>query len=348
MIQTICHLIASREHGGLEKHVADLSGWQARNTDAQVAVIAHPRYLPTLDERIQFIPLNTDRSRHHPNLVWRLANLIRKGEYQIVHGHGSKSAQLLATVQPYTETHQVITRHNVRHPRDKLASAFGARIAISENTVANSKLAWNIIPNGVQTQPPRHHYGPIPDPLNKNPTVLVASRLIKARRIDALIETISALPNVRLMVLGDGPEKKSLQQHVKRLSEKVQGIDTRVEFFSGTGTIEHFMQAANLVVIPAETEGTPYTLIEALLHRTPVLASRAGNAIDYLPAEYLLENTQAEHIAEKISHALNNTRLLDAFEPLFQHAADNFTLDSMAKATWQVYMQLISQTAVLQ
>nr|WP_010131430.1 glycosyltransferase family 4 protein [Microbulbifer agarilyticus] len=152
MIQTICHLIASREHGGLEKHVADLSHWQACNRDVQVAVIAHPRYLSTLDERIQFIPLNTDRSRLDPNLVWRLSNLIRKGEYQIVHGHGSKSAQLLAAVKPFTETQQVITRHNVRHPRDKLASAFDARIAISENIVANSKLTWNIIPYGVASQ----------------------------------------------------------------------------------------------------------------------------------------------------------------------------------------------------
>ncbi|AQQ67978.1 hypothetical protein Mag101_10255 [Microbulbifer agarilyticus] len=348
MIQTICHLIASREHGGLEKHVADLSGWQARNTAARVTVIAHPRYLPTLDESVQFIPLNTDRSRQHPNLVWRLANVIRKGKYQIVHGHGSKSAQLLAAVQPYTDNQQVITRHNVRHPRDKLASAFDARIAISENTVANSRLTWNIIPNGVDMQPPRQKYASIPNPPGDKPTVLVASRLIKARCLDALIDAIGMLPDVHLMVLGDGPEKENLQQHVMRLGETVEGIETRVEFFSGNGAIGHFMQAANLVVIPAEVEGTPYTLIEALLHRRPVLANRAGNAIDYLPAEYLLDNTQAEHIAEKISHALNNTRLLDAFEPLFQNAADNFTLDSMAKATWDVYAKLISQAAVHQ
>ncbi|MBY6211000.1 glycosyltransferase family 4 protein [Microbulbifer agarilyticus] len=348
MIQTICHLIASREHGGLEKHVADLAGWQARHTDAQVSVIAHPRYLPTLDERIQFIPLNTDRSRHHPNLVWRLANLIRKGEYQIVHGHGSKSAQLLAAVQPFTETHQVITRHNVRHPRDKLASAFDARIAISENTVANSKLAWNVIPNGVEIQASSQKYGPLPDPLNDKPTVLVASRLIKARCIDALIEAISLLPDVRLMVLGDGPEKESLQQHVKRLSDKVWGIETRVEFFSGNSAIGHFMQAANLVVIPAEVEGTPYTLIESLLHRRPVLANRAGNAIDYLPAEYLLDNVQAQHIAEKIDCALKNTQLLSDFEPLFQQAAESFTLDAMGRATWDVYTQLIPEAVASQ
>lgn len=145
-IRSICHLIASREHGGLEKHVADLSRWQACNTDARISVIAHPRYQGTLDEQVHFVPLNTDRSRHHPTLIWRLANQIRAGGFQIAHGHGSKSAQLLAAVQKYTDARQVITRHNVRQPRDKLASAFDARIAVSHTAVANSRIHWNIIP----------------------------------------------------------------------------------------------------------------------------------------------------------------------------------------------------------
>ena len=337
MIQAICHLIASREHGGLEKHVADLARWQAQNTDARVAVIAHPRYLQTLDEKIQFIPLNTDRSRHHPNLVWRLANLIRKGGYQITHGHGSKSAQLLAAVQPYTESRQVITRHNVRHPRDKLASAFDARIAISHNTVANSKLEWNIIPNGVELSAPATNGPLLPLQAEKKPTLLIASRLIKARGVDQLIAALPLLPEIRLIVLGDGPEKENLQQQVRN-----QNTEARVAFFSGSGDIANFIQASDLVIIPAPAEGTPYTLIEALLHRKPVIANRFGNAIDYLADAYLLNNQKPEHIAEKIAAALRNPALEQDFAPLFDRAGEEFTLESMAKATWQVYTQLIA------
>lgn len=337
MIQTLCHLIASREHGGLEKHVADLSRWQANNTDAQVAVIAHPRYLATLDKRIQFIPLNTDRSRHHPNLVWRLANVIRQGKYQIVHGHGSKSAQLMAAVQPYTETHQVITRHNVRHPRDKLASAFDARIAISRNTVANSKLDWNIIPNGVERSAPATNT-PLLHSLPQDKTrILVASRLIKARNVDRMIETMPLLPNCRLMVLGDGPEKETLQQQAYALN-----LDERVAFFSGDSAIANFMEAADLVVIPSAAEGTPYTLIEALLHRTPVIANQTGDTVEYLSEKYLLDDLEPHAIAGKISGALLNPKLDSDFVPLFRRAEDQCTLDIMAKATWQVYTQLIA------
>lgn len=337
MIQTICHLIASREHGGLEKHVADLSRWQARNTDAQVAVIAHPRYFTTLDERIQFIPLNTDRSRHHPNLVWRLANLIRKGEYQIVHGHGSKSAQLLAAVQPYTETRQIITRHNVRHPRDKLASAFDARIAISRTTVANSKLDWHIIPNGVELSAPAANAPLLESLPDDKPRLLVASRLIKARNVDRLIAAMPLLPEYRLMVLGDGPEKDNLRQQVSDLD-----IEDRVMFFSGDNTVANFMEAADLVIIPTAAEGTPYTLLEALLHRKPVIANSSGNTSDYLPEAYLLESLEAEYIAGKIEEVFSHSELTRDFDGLFTQAREEFTLDSMAKATWQVYSQLIA------
>lgn len=337
MIQTICHLIASREHGGLEKHVADLSRWQARNTDARVAVIAHPRYFTTLDERIQFIPLNTDRSRHHPNLVWRLANLIRKGEYQIVHGHGSKSAQLLAAVQPYTETRQIITRHNVRHPRDKLASAFDARIAISRTTVANSKLDWHIIPNGVELSAPAANAPLLESLPDDKPRLLVASRLIKARNVDRLIAAMPLLPEYRLMVLGDGPEKDNLRQQVSGLD-----IEDRVMFFSGDNTVANFMEAADLVIIPTAAEGTPYTLLEALLHRKPVIANSSGNTSDYLPEAYLLESLEAEYIAGKIDEVFSHSELTRDFDGLFTQAREEFTLDSMAKATWQVYSQLIA------
>lgn len=337
MIQTICHLIASREHGGLEKHVADLSRWQARNTSARVAVIAHPRYLHTLDDRIQFISLNTDRSRHQPDLTWRLANLIRQGEYQIVHGHGSKSAQLLAAVRPYTESRQVITRHNVRHPRDKLASAFDARIAISQNTVANSKLDWHIIPNGIDVSASTTG-APLQRSLPGDKfRILVASRLIKARCVDLLIKAMPLLPDCRLMVLGDGPEKTSLQLQVDEMK-----LQDRVAFFTGDSAIAPFMDAADLVVIPATVEGTPYTLIEALLHHTPVIASQTGYTVDYLPAKYLLDDLAPENIAGKISGALYDPELKQQFAPLFERAANECTLDTMGRATWKVYTRLLA------
>lgn len=337
MIQTICHLIASREHGGLEKHVADLSRWQAHHSGAQVAVIAHPRYQTMLDEAVKFIPLNTDRNRHHPTLTWRLANQIRAGAFQIVHGHGSKSAQLLAAVQPYTNALQVITRHNVRHPRDKLASAFDARIAVSRTAVANSRLPWNIIPNGVDIEPV----------VSSQPVsgatahLLVAARLVKIEQIDQLLLALPSLPGARLTLLGDGPEKTRLQGLCRELH-----LAERVEFVEESTAEKRsaLMRAADLAITCARGDQVCYTVVEALLHRCPVLSTRVGDTAEILPAPYVLDDIAPALLAEKLRYALEDrARLRRDFVPAFERAAREFTLERMARATWQVYTELAAQ-----
>lgn len=335
MIQSICHLIASREQGSLEKHVADLSRWQAHHTDAEIAVIAHPRYLMMLDESVKFIPLNTDRNRHHPNLVWRLANHIRSGNFQIAHGHGSKSAQLLAAVKQYTDAHQVITRHNVRHPRDKLASAFDARIAISNATVANSRLDWNIIPNGIDLrgEEVETHIAP-----ESAPSILVVGRLVKSQQTDIVLNAMTVFPSATLTILGDGPEQKNLERLCRQL-----GIESRVNFLGQTDYTSAFMRAADVMVITSRTEDTPYSLVEALLCQCPVISVRSSYAEEYLPSTYLLEQLDPAHLAEKLNNALaDRNELRTSFAQAFNRATNELTLQRMATSTWKVYSQLVT------
>ena len=335
MIQSICHLIASREHGSLEQHVADLSRWQARHTSAEIAVIAHPRYLTMLDDAVRFIPLNTDRNRHHPNLVWRLANHIRSGNFQIAHGHGSKSAQLLAAVQKYTDARQVITRHNVRHPRDKLASAFDARIAISNATIANSRLSWNIIPNGIDL-----HTGAAGSNCcsSRSPSILVVGRLVKSQKLEVILEAMTALPSVALTVLGDGPEQKNLESLCKQL-----GIESRVRFLGQTEYASALMRAADAMVITSRGEDTPYALVEALLCRCPVISTRSSYADEYIPPAYLLDQLDPASLAKKLHSALSEPQQLQAdFSETFIRAANELTLQRMGTSTWEVYAQLIT------
>lgn len=334
MIKRICHLIASREFDGLARHVAVLSGWQARNTEAEIAVIAHPRYRESLDPSVQFLALNTDRDRHHPNLIWRLASHLRGGEFQIAHGHGSKSAQLLAAVKKYSDARQVITRHNLRHPRDKLSSAFDARIAISHSVVANSRLNWHIIPNGAESDA---NALSIRERQNlPHPHLLFSSRLVKLCGLDHLLLALSRLPGVKLTVVGDGPESDTM----KSLSEDLNLTD-RVHFMGDQASLTEWLSSADLLIVTSCAGNPPFDWIEALLHRCPVITPNTGDADRYLPADYLLENIHPLYLEQKLRHALNNRQSLPAqFHDSFRRAATELTLNSMGQATWHVYMQL--------
>lgn len=330
MIRSICHLMASREQGCMERHVADLSRWQARNTDAEIAVITHPRYREPLDSKVRFVPLNTDRSQHHPDLVWRLANQLRAGGFQVAHGHGSKSAQLLAAVQSYTDLKQVITRHNVRHPRDRLASAFDARIAVSQAAVANSRLAWRVIPNGIDPTP----VAAAKDFPRAN--LLLLNRLTKSNHLELLLQALVEVPGTNLTVAAGGLEESRLKSACAEL-----GIRERVLFAGAPASQAAILRAADLLVIPSRGEESPYLLTEALVNRCPVLSRRVGNAEDFLPDQLLLDSDAPQEIAAGIRFAVSGqSALRTMLAASFSRAAQQLTLDSMATATWEIYREI--------
>ncbi|KUJ84447.1 hypothetical protein AWR36_001735 [Microbulbifer flavimaris] len=336
MIDKICHLIASREHDGLARHVAELSRWQVRNTGAEIAVIAHPRYRESLDPSVRFLALNTDRNRHHPNLAWRLTSHLRSGGFQIAHGHGSKSAQLLAAVQKYSSARQVITRHNLRHPRDKLSSAFDARIAVSHSVVENSRLDWNVIPNGATASAPLSPAGTL---RRQAPQLLFSGRLVKLCGLDHLLNALPGLPEAELTVAGDGPEGNAL----KRLASDL-GLAQRVQFIGDGQSTARLLSETDLLVITSCAGNPPFDWIEALLHRCPVITPNTGDADRYIPPQFILDNVHPLSLEQKLQQALSNLGLLQSqFTGSFERAGDQLTLDAMGRATWEVYTRVVRE-----
>jgi glycosyltransferase involved in cell wall biosynthesis len=95
----------------------------------------------------------------------------------------------------------------------------------------------------------------------------------------ALGETLEAFARVRgvelleLLILGDGPERRSLEQQVAGL-----GIADRVRFL-GAGTREDVLalfRAADVALVTSAWENLPHTLLEALAAGTPVIATSVG------------------------------------------------------------------------
>ena len=81
----------------------------------------------------------------------------------------------------------------------------------------------------------------------------------------------------RWVLVGDGPERRRLQALVDRLS-----IGDRVRFIGRTDdrTLHAWYEAADIFVHPTRYEGSSLVTLEAMLHRRPVLATRAGGLPD--------------------------------------------------------------------
>lgn len=107
-----------------------------------------------------------------------------------------------------------------------------------------------------------------------NAEVLFVGRLVPGKGVDILLNALPAilaeLPEARLTVVGDGPERGSLAELARRLN-----VDSRVAF---AGPVAHASLAAHyrkaaLLVLPSREEGFGLVLVEALGCGCPVVAS---------------------------------------------------------------------------
>ena len=124
---------------------------------------------------------------------------------------------------------------------------------------------------------------PKPDQIPQPPLVLAAGNLVPAKGFDVLVRAVGELAergvDVRLRILGEGPERSRLEELVGEC-----GVADRTEmpgYYRHHELAGHLAQALALVV-PARIagsgarEGLPTVIAESWLSRTPVVASPIG------------------------------------------------------------------------
>ncbi len=76
---------------------------------------------------------------------------------------------------------------------------------------------------------------------------------------------------------GDGRERTSLENMARDL-----GVADQVRFLGARNDIPELMASADLLVMPSESEGLPFTLLEAMAAGLPVLATAVGRIPEIL------------------------------------------------------------------
>ena len=92
-----------------------------------------------------------------------------------------------------------------------------------------------------------------------------------AMLLGAMAELIAPFPDLRLTLIGDGPERAGLEALSRELG--VDGVVT----FAGARTqteVAEALATANLFVLPSFAEGVPVVLMEAMASRLPVITTR--------------------------------------------------------------------------
>jgi len=322
----------SRGDGGLEKHVAELSN--ILSNSCRVTVVADERYRKQFCDKVNFVAVDARRGRMSILFARQVANILNQTQSDVVHAHAGKAASLMLLVKLfYRDSQFVVTRHNTTNPSRFYLKRFDACIAVSE-TVAQSEqsIDWKVVHNG--TQLPQVSDAPIS---LQQPAIITVARLVKIKGLDFILDAWTN-PDAHLYIIGDGPERESLEKQARDAGLK------NIHFVGFTDRVADYLSQAKLMLITSFREGGPYTMVEALLAEVPVIATDVGNTKALLPKHAIINKGNAQDIAGAIDRVLNEPEELKAsFSDSFEYARGNLTVEKMVENTISVYQSVLAK-----
>ncbi|WP_340562808.1 glycosyltransferase [Streptomyces sp. GSL17-111] len=246
----------------------------------------------------------------------RLTRLIRDGGYDLVHTHlyracvyGRTAARMAGVRAVVATEHSLGSAQIEGRPLTRSARALylaserlgGATVAVSE-TVARRLREWGVpgqrietVPNGIE--PARFRFHPA---ARRRARALLGlaqdafvvggvGRLVPGKRFDVLVRAVAALPDARLLLVGDGPQREALL----RLAAALGAADRVVLTGERDGAVaEHgghepglpaLLAAMDVFVSSSPEESFGLAALEALAAGLPVRHVTCP-AVDELPA----------------------------------------------------------------
>ena len=100
---------------------------------------------------------------------------------------------------------------------------------------------------------------------------LTASRMVPYKRIDVIVSAFAALPDRKLVVIGDGPDMEKIR--------RVAAANVHLLGWQSSPVLKDYMQRARAFLFAAE-EDFGITPVEAQACGTPVIAFGRGGAVE--------------------------------------------------------------------
>ena len=141
---------------------------------------------------------------------------------------------------------------------------------------------------------------------NKEEYILHYGRLSAEKGIDILIKAMKGLPNIKLKIVGTGPQEKELKQ--------IAGDNIEFVGYKQGDALMSIVSNAKFVVIPSIWyENYPYVVLESHILGVPTLLTNTGGLPEMVTDKenFLFKLGDVKELQNKISSLWNNQTLLD-------------------------------------
>jgi teichuronic acid biosynthesis glycosyltransferase TuaC len=125
--------------------------------------------------------------------------------------------------------------------------------------------------------------------------LLSVGNLVPEKGHGLAIEALHLLPDTRLAIVGEGPDRKDLEQRAERLgvSDRVTFLPVRLQ-----SELKWLYSAADVLILASTREGWPNVLLEAMACGTPVVAANVGGV-----PEIITEIAAGKVVSERTASA---------------------------------------------
>ena len=294
--------------------------------------------------------------------AWKLARVLREFRPAIVHAHDphgvALSALALAFHHPEPQPKLVVARRVDFKLRSNAFSRYKhrqvARFICASDAIRRILQAGGIpseclvtVHEGIDIA---HVAEAAPVSLHETfwlpagaPVILNVAALVphKGQRylVDAMAQVARAVPDVRLVILGEGELRPALEAQVRDL-----GLEQHVLMPGFRRDVLSLMKTCDLFVLSSVMEGLGTSLLDAMACARPVVGTDAGGIPEVVvdgETGHVVPPRDADALAEALIDLLANDERARTFAAAgFERVRHRFSVERMVQDTLVVYEQI--------
>jgi glycosyltransferase involved in cell wall biosynthesis len=180
------------------------------------------------------------------------------------------------------------------------------------------------------------------DTLTDEPQIVSVGRLAEQKNqrllIDAFKDVVLRIPAAKLIIYGEGPMRKALEQQIETLH-----LNDKVLLPSNVSDIFDRLKQARLFVLSSDFEGMPNALIEAMAMGLPVISTDFGGGgarflIEHGVSGWLVRVNDRQELSEAMIRLLTDRALSQSLAKQAVNVREKLDLAQIC-AQWHHYME---------
>lgn len=153
--------------------------------------------------------------------------------------------------------------------------------------------------------------------INNEKVIVNVGSLVAIKRqdflIDAFEKAVKRKPDLKLIIVGEGPEREKLHFKIKVLN-----LENSVFLLGAKADVENYLSASDVFVLSSLYEGSPVSIVEAVANDMPVLVSETIETNQLLndnihKCNFVDEQKAADAIIECCETKRNHIKWIDKF-----------------------------------